>query len=66
VSGTIHVLGEGGGIFEMSLPLHPSIQARFDAGDIVQVNPDGSPYTEEAPRPRRRRAKDTPEESPGD
>jgi hypothetical protein len=56
-------MGEGGGVWEMSLPLHPTIQARFDAGDIVQVNPDGSPYTEEAPVPRRRRkaASETPD-----
>lgn len=55
MSGTIYVQGEGGGVWEMSLPLHPNIQARFDSGDIVQVNADGSPYTGEAPRPRRPR-----------
>jgi hypothetical protein len=69
VSEVIHVLGEGGAVFEMTLPLHPAIAKRYEAGDIVRVNPDGSLYTEdEPPAPRRRtRAKgETAGDAPGD
>jgi hypothetical protein len=56
VSEPITVRGEGGGIFRMTLPLHPAIQARMDAGEITRVNEDGSPWTgEDAPKPRRGR-----------
>lgn len=41
----IWVRGEGGGIFQMSLPLSPYIQQRFDAGDLERVNEDGTPWT---------------------
>lgn len=41
---TIHILGEGGTVFELSLPLHESIAERMAAGQIRRVNPDGSPY----------------------
>lgn len=53
---TIHVRGEGGGIFRMMLPLHPAIQQRMDAGAIVRVNEDGSPLGEPSAKPAPRRA----------
>jgi hypothetical protein len=46
---TIHVRGEGGGIFPMELPLHPAIQQRCDQGALTRVNEDGTPWTEPAP-----------------
>jgi len=55
VSEVIHLRGEGGGVFEMTLPLHPDIAKRHEAGLLQRVNPDGSAYEEEpAPRARRR------------
>lgn len=42
---TIHIRGEGGGIHPMDLPLHESVQQRLAKGQLVRVNPDGSPYT---------------------
>jgi hypothetical protein len=62
VSDVVHLRGEGGAVFEMTLPLSPNVQARFDAGAIVRVNQDGSPYEE--PQQRRRRPKADPAESP--
>jgi hypothetical protein len=55
VSDVIHLLGEGGAVWKMTLPLNPHIAKRYEAGDLVRVNPDGSLYEE--PAPRRRRAK---------
>jgi len=46
-SPTIHVLGEGGGIFELSLPLHETIADRLARGHLRRVHPDGSPYDEQ-------------------
>lgn len=46
MTGTVHILGEGGGIFEMSLPLHESIEDRLRKGYLRRVQPDGSPYVE--------------------
>lgn len=63
MSEVVHLRGEGGGVFEMTLPLSPNVQARFDAGAIVRVSADGSPYEE--PAPRRRRAKNA-EDAAGD
>jgi hypothetical protein len=53
----IHVRGEGGGVWPMDLPLSPPIQQRFDRGELVRVNEDGSAWTEQpdAPKPRRGR-----------
>lgn len=45
---TIFVRGEGGAVFQMDLPLSEPIQQRFNAGHIVRVNPDGSPWEEPA------------------
>jgi hypothetical protein len=43
---TIHVLGEGGGIFELSTPLHETIADKLTKGLIRRVNSDGTPYDE--------------------
>ena len=62
MSGTIHVRGEGGAVWEMALPLSPHIQERYDAGDIVRVNPDGTDWTGTAKRGRRKTAAATESE----
>lgn len=41
---TIHVRGEGGAIIPMDLPLPEPIADRVAAGQLVRVNPDGTPY----------------------
>lgn len=41
---TIHILGEGGTVFEVALPLHEAIHERMAKGLIRRVNPDGSPH----------------------
>lgn len=43
---TIHILGEGGTVFELSLPLHETIEERLAKGHIRRVQADGSPYVE--------------------
>ena len=43
---TVHILGEGGGVFELSLPLHETILDRLAKGHLRRVHPDGSPYVE--------------------
>jgi hypothetical protein len=43
---TIHVRGEGGSVIAMDLPLPEGIVQRYNAGLIVRVHPDGSPWTE--------------------
>lgn len=43
---TVHILGEGGGVFELSLPLHESVADRLAKGHLRRVHPDGSPYVE--------------------
>jgi hypothetical protein len=53
VPDTIHVLGEGGVVFEMALPLHEAIQGRLDAGELRRVNADGTPYVEVAEKVKR-------------
>lgn len=45
---TVHILGEGGGIFELSLPLHETIADKLKKGLVRRVNADGSPYDEHA------------------
>jgi hypothetical protein len=67
MSGVIYLRGEGGGVFEMTLPLNPHIAARYKAHQLVRVNPDGSEYQrpegdgtegdEDAQPPKRGRAK---------
>jgi hypothetical protein len=49
-----HMRGEGGGIFEMTLPLDPNIEKRYLDGAIKRVNPDGSPWQGERPAKRSR------------
>lgn len=41
---TIYVRGEGGAVFAMDLPLPEAIADRFERGQLVRVNADGSPY----------------------
>lgn len=43
----IHLLGEGGSIFKMDLPLHEVIEEKLRKGHVRRVNEDGSHY--EAP-----------------
>jgi hypothetical protein len=43
---TVHILGEGGGIFELSLPLHETIADKLAKGHVRRVQRDGSPYVE--------------------
>jgi hypothetical protein len=43
---TVHILGEGGGIFELSLPLHETIADKLAKGHVRRVQPDGTPYVE--------------------
>ena len=47
---TVHILGEGGGIFEMSLPLSEPIADRLLKGYLTRVNADGTPYRETSER----------------
>ena len=44
MSETVHLLGEGGGIHEMSLPLPEPIADRLHKGYLKRVNADGSPW----------------------
>lgn len=44
---TIHILGEGGTIFAMDLPLHEAIADRLTKGYLKRVNADGTPWTDE-------------------
>jgi hypothetical protein len=46
MSETWHLLGEGGAVIEMTLPLSPHIEKRYLDGAIRRVNPDGSPWRE--------------------
>lgn len=47
---TVHILGEGGGIFEMSLPLSEPIEDRLLKGYLKRVNADGTPFEEKSER----------------
>lgn len=46
MSETIHIEGEAGTVFELSLPVHETIAEKLAKGSIRRVNADGSPYTE--------------------
>jgi hypothetical protein len=46
---TIHVKGEGGSVFQMTLPLQPDIAHRLSRGHLRRVNEDGTPWLESAP-----------------
>lgn len=50
MSKTVHILGEGGGIFEMALPLSEPIEDRLLKGYLKRVNADGTPFRETAER----------------
>lgn len=44
-TGTIHIRGEGGAVFEMTpSKMTDDMRARLRAGRLRRVNPDGSPY----------------------
>lgn len=43
---TIHIQGEAGTVFELSLPVHETIAEKLAKGSIRRVNADGTPYTE--------------------
>ncbi|MGW2985455.1 hypothetical protein [Streptomyces goshikiensis] len=58
---TIYVRGEGGAVIAMDLPLPEGIAERFEAGLLVRVHSDGSPY---APAPSRTPAAPDPDPSP--
>jgi hypothetical protein len=45
---TIYLLGEGGGIHAMDLPLPEPIADRLAKGLLRRVNEDGTPYVEQA------------------
>jgi hypothetical protein len=45
---TVLILGEGGHIFEMVLPLSEPIADRLLKGYLKRVNVDGSPWVEKA------------------
>jgi hypothetical protein len=53
MSDTIHILSEGGTVYELSLPLHEVVEDKLAKGSVRRVNPDGSPFTEpsEVPAP---------------
>jgi hypothetical protein len=61
---TIHVLGEGGSVFKLDLPLHEALEDKLRKGVIRRVNPDGSPYagpaTDVAAPPTKAPAKNAP------
>lgn len=44
----IHVLGEGGTVIAMDLPLPEPIAHRMTTGQLRRVHEDGSPYAEPA------------------
>jgi hypothetical protein len=58
---TWHMLGEGGAVIEMTLPLSPHIEKRYIDGAIKRVNADGSPWREPESA-KRSRAKATASE----
>lgn len=43
---TIHLRGEGGGVFAFDLPLPEGVQCRVDRQELVRVNADGTPWVE--------------------
>lgn len=46
---TIHLRGEGGGVFAFDLPLPEAIADRVAKGQMHRVNEDGSPWVEPDP-----------------
>ena len=49
MSESIHILSEGGTVFELSLPLHEVVEGKLAKGQIRRVNADGTDYTEKVP-----------------
>lgn len=47
---TVHILGEGGTIIAMDLPLHEAIADRLAKGYLKRVNADGTPLREKVER----------------
>lgn len=48
---TAHFKGEGGVVWEMTLPLPETMQEKVTKGYLRRVNPDGTPYVEPADVP---------------
>lgn len=46
MSDVVYMRGQGGAVWEMTLPLQPAIARQYEAGDLERVNPDGAPYEE--------------------
>jgi hypothetical protein len=49
---TWFIRGEGGAVFELSLPLHEVIAHQLHKGSLKRVNKDGTDYVEQAERAR--------------
>lgn len=49
---TVFLRGEGGGVIEMSLPLHEAIADRLLKGYLVRVNPDNTEWVAPGERAR--------------
>ena len=47
-----HIRGEGGTVYELSLPLHEVILHQLHKGSVKRVNKDGTDYVEKAERVR--------------
>lgn len=47
----IYLRGEGGATFAFALPLSVTIKQRYERGELVRVNPDGTPWREPASEP---------------
>ncbi len=43
---TVHLRGEGGVVWPFDLPLPEAIQSRWDNGQLLQVNEDGSAWSD--------------------
>lgn len=52
-----HFRGTGGVVHQMDLPLPEVYADQVERGDLVRVNADGSPYSEDEPKPVRSRAR---------
>lgn len=42
----IFIKGEGGGIFQLSLPLHETIEDKLRKGLVTRVDQDGNPFVQ--------------------
>jgi hypothetical protein len=49
---TVHILGEGGAVFELALPLSEPIEDRLLKGYLKLVTADGTPVKEKSARVR--------------